>query len=163
MVTCGSGAWGLVVTHVGRRMLLDRTPRQCSMPRHTRGFQGRPSLCVFYYEQQIKREPKRIHISGCRCNGGTGTPAVSLDELFELNREISLAGYYCKAVITARLFGRKQSMQNRAPAYVRTGLLVLLLATQLGVLEGLSCYTYRSATEECVAARNNVWRHLRWE
>jgi hypothetical protein len=40
-------------------------------------------------------------------------------------------------------------MQNRAPAYVRTGLLVLLLATQLGVLEGLSCYTYRSATEEC--------------
>ena len=23
---------------------------------------------LFYYEQQIKREIKRIHISGCRCN-----------------------------------------------------------------------------------------------
>ena len=25
---------GLVVAHVGRRLLLSRTPRQCAMPRH---------------------------------------------------------------------------------------------------------------------------------
>ena len=25
------------------------------------------SDCFFYYEQQLKRELKRIHISGCRC------------------------------------------------------------------------------------------------
>ena len=27
-----------------------------------------PNKVLFYYEQQIKRELKRIHISGCRCN-----------------------------------------------------------------------------------------------
>ena len=28
------GIGGLLVTHVGRRLLLGRTPRQCAMPRH---------------------------------------------------------------------------------------------------------------------------------
>jgi hypothetical protein len=32
VVSCGIG--GLVVAHVGRRLLLGRTPRQCAMPRH---------------------------------------------------------------------------------------------------------------------------------
>ena len=32
VVSCGIG--GLVVAHVGRRLLLGRSPRQCAMPRH---------------------------------------------------------------------------------------------------------------------------------
>jgi hypothetical protein len=47
VVRCGIG--GLVVAHVGRRLLLDRTPRQFVVPWH--------NINVVYYES-IKRELK---------------------------------------------------------------------------------------------------------
>ena len=36
VVSCGIG--GLVVAHVGRRLLFGRSPRQCAMPRHNGNF-----------------------------------------------------------------------------------------------------------------------------
>ncbi len=36
VVSCGIG--GLVVGHVGRRLLLGRSPRQCAMPPHNGNF-----------------------------------------------------------------------------------------------------------------------------
>jgi hypothetical protein len=65
---------GLVVAHVGRRLLLVRTPRQCAMPRHNGNFLGtfweekfQVSSLLVYYES-IKREPKIRGIKKCRCD-----------------------------------------------------------------------------------------------
>ncbi len=48
MVSCGTG--GLVVAHVGRRLLLGRAPRQCAMPRH-----NGDDPFLFFFKEEKKR------------------------------------------------------------------------------------------------------------
>ena len=47
MVSYGNG--GLVVAHVGRRLLLGKTPRRCAMPRHNGKFCNEVSIVLLCF------------------------------------------------------------------------------------------------------------------
>ena len=71
MVVVRCDSVGLVVTHVDRRLLLDRTSRQCAVPHHNGSLLSvgagrcRDRVVVVYYES-IKREVKTKPRYECR-------------------------------------------------------------------------------------------------
>jgi hypothetical protein len=50
------GIGGLVVVHVGRRLLFGRSPRRCAMPRHN------GNLHFFFLKKKDNAEEQRVEI-----------------------------------------------------------------------------------------------------